>query len=217
MWLKRAHVLLIRLLLRLYLRMPFNFVNFNGLKIALRPGVFYPKGVWSTSILSKIIPPSNSRVVADVGTGSGVLAVRMAMFYNWVIATDICRRSIAVAKVNAIINKVYDRIDFVVCDALIPFRRVFCFVSLNPPYLPIDPKDRLDEKICGGANLVMFFKIILRSLRSMKRDGVMLVAVSSVSNLDLILLLLRKLKITVQRLYWKIYPFEEIVVLKVKR
>lgn len=77
--------------------------------------------------------------IADVGTGSGIVAVTVAKKAPQVRVTaiDVSRAALAVARENAERWKVADRIEFVEGDlfaAIGPERR-FDFIASNPPYV----------------------------------------------------------------------------------
>jgi len=81
--------------------------------------------------------PARPRRVADIGTGSGCLAVTAAAErpYVEVIATDISEPALRVARKNAERYGVSDRIAFRESAYLIGATGVFDFILANPPYV----------------------------------------------------------------------------------
>ncbi len=89
--------------------------------------------------------------IADVGTGSGILAVCAARHVprSHVTATDSSRKALAVAKANAADHGVAERIEFFEGDlfAGAPDRRQFDFVLSNPPYVSEAEFDELAREV----------------------------------------------------------------------
>jgi release factor glutamine methyltransferase len=84
------------------------------------------------------------RTVADIGTGSGVIAVSIAMHMPdaRILATDISLAALKVAQHNARKFHVHHRTDFLQCDLLpqhidpLPTDRHFDLICANLPYIP---------------------------------------------------------------------------------
>jgi release factor glutamine methyltransferase len=76
-------------------------------------------------------------VIIDVGTGSGCLAVALALEFPEarVIATDISEAALGVARRNAEANGVADRIDFRTGNLLEPVTEAADLIVSNPPYV----------------------------------------------------------------------------------
>lgn len=70
----------------------------------------------------------------DVGTGSGFLALHMAL-KGEVVATDVSPFAVRTAKRNAEVNGL--KVDIVQCDLFEGLRGVFDIIAFNPPYLPV--------------------------------------------------------------------------------
>jgi release factor glutamine methyltransferase len=86
------------------------------------------------------------RTVADVGTGSGAIAVTLAMHIPdiYLLATDISLPALRVARRNANKFDVSSHIDFVNCDLLpphpdpLPTDLHFDLICANLPYIPTE-------------------------------------------------------------------------------
>ena len=89
--------------------------------------------------------------IADVGTGSGCLAVALAheLPHAEVFALDISSAALAIAKRNAARHRVSDRVHFLQSDLLRALRteRSFDVVVSNPPYLARDEAGDLPKEV----------------------------------------------------------------------
>lgn len=87
----------------------------------------------------KTFPASKSLTIADIGTGSGCLAITLALEYPHakIIATDISDVALKVARRNAELHNVSGRITFAVGDMLEPIGKetLDCIIA-NLPYVP---------------------------------------------------------------------------------
>lgn len=138
---------------RLELGEPFPYVlgrwEFFGREFDVSPNVLIPRPE-TELLVEKAVTwlqgAPERRTVADVGTGSGVIAVSIALNVPdvKVLATDISRVALEVAKRNAIKFNVADRIDFVQCDLLphhiqsLPTELHFDLICANLPYIPTE-------------------------------------------------------------------------------
>lgn len=89
------------------------------------------------------------RTIVDVGTGSGCLAVTLAVEFEsaGVYATDVSAAALAVAARNAARHGVADRIVFLECDVLDRFTGTADLIVANPPYVPSSEADRLQPEV----------------------------------------------------------------------
>lgn len=123
--------------------------EFFGLEFDVTPDVLIPRPETELLVEKAIVWLQESpvrRTVADVGTGSGVIAVSIAMNVPDVkiLATDISLEALEVARKNALKFDVIDKVDFVQCDLLpyhidtLPTERHFDLICANLPYIPTD-------------------------------------------------------------------------------
>ncbi len=120
---------------------------------------------------NKFIKENNSKTVLDLCTGSGAIAVSVA-YYNdniSVIASDISKNALQVAKDNAATNKVSDKIEFIesnMFDNIIG--KKFDIIISNPPYVTEKEYEDLEKEIffepknafLAGKDGLDFYRII---------------------------------------------------------
>src|SRR5262249_48745571 len=89
--------------------------------------------------------------VADIGTGSGILAVTLAKHLPTarVVATDMSKTALEVAPENAQQHGVAERIEFLECDLLtgVIGNATFDFIVSNPPYVSAAEYEKLPRDV----------------------------------------------------------------------
>jgi release factor glutamine methyltransferase len=120
-----------------------------GVPILVTPSVFNPKRLRTGAFFASVLAPpliDLDTTVLDMGTGSGVCAVFAAKSGARVVAVDINRAATHCARVNALLNRVEQRIDVREGDLFtaVPGRR-FDLVLFNPPFLRGTPRDDRDR------------------------------------------------------------------------
>ena len=119
-----------------YLR---GWKEFYGLRFAVDPRVLIPRPETETLVdEARGLIAGRALTVVDVGTGSGAIACALAAHEPAirVIATDMSREALAVARTNAASLGVAERIEFREGDLLAPVTERVDLVCANLPYLP---------------------------------------------------------------------------------
>jgi release factor glutamine methyltransferase len=141
----------------------------------------------SLSILSEDAS-IRSPCILEIGTGSGAVAVSLAqeLRKSFIVATDISREALLLARENAQSANVLDRIKFVNGDLLGPFRPVkddgpFDLILSNPPYVMRSEIARLAREVKdyepivaldGGEDGMEFYrKIVSQASFYLRKDG----------------------------------------------
>jgi len=137
--------------------------------------------------------PNPTLQVADIGTGSGCLAVALAheLPHAVIFATDISAAALEVARRNAARHGVCDRIHFLQSDLLTGLRtesRTACGFDLivsNPPYIAHDTVAWLDREIRdhepeaalvgGGTGFEIYARLMEQAARSLTSGGIFVV------------------------------------------
>jgi len=130
--------------------------------------------------------------IADVGTGSGVLAICAAKYVpsSHVTAIDISPAALAVARRNAERHSVADRITFVEANLLSaePNERRFDYIVSNPPYVSTAEMDQLARDVrehepdvalrAGESGTDVVAPLVEQATARLKPGGVFLIEVS---------------------------------------
>jgi HemK-related putative methylase len=122
-----------------------------GRPILVLPDVFNPKlfrtGELLVEILDEHLIPQGSTVL-DMGTGSGVGAVFAARWARRVLAVDVNPAAVRCARINALLNRVEERVEVRQGDLFAPVQdQQFDVVLFNPPFLPGVPRTELERAL----------------------------------------------------------------------
>jgi release factor glutamine methyltransferase len=126
--------------------------EFLGLSFRVTPAVLIPR--LDTEVLVRLaadrLQSHPGPRVADIGTGSGAIAVGLASLLPRaaVVATDLSPEALAVARMNAAGNHVADRVTFRQGDLLEPLQgERFAAILSNPPYIDEAEWERLMPEV----------------------------------------------------------------------
>ncbi|HEX5837802.1 MAG TPA: peptide chain release factor N(5)-glutamine methyltransferase [Anaerolineales bacterium] len=116
--------------------------EFFGMEFDLSPAVLIPRPETELLVekaIAWVQASPTRRKIADVGTGSGIIAIAIAVHVPEAVllATDISAEALSIARKNAVRFHVQDRIEFVQCNLLPaqPLHRLDLLCA-NLPYIP---------------------------------------------------------------------------------
>ncbi|GAB4470730.1 MAG: peptide chain release factor N(5)-glutamine methyltransferase [Anaerolineae bacterium] len=162
--------------------------EFAGLAFHVEPGVLVPRPE-TEEVVNIVVRWAANRAagplrVIDVGTGSGIIAVTLALRLPQaqITASDISADALRVAGHNARRHGVIDRITFVQGDLLTPFPGPFEVIAANLPYIASDELALLDVgrwepevALDGGADGLEIVRRLLEQAPSRLVPGGLLV------------------------------------------
>jgi release factor glutamine methyltransferase len=119
--------------------------------------------------------------VLEIGTGSGFIAHEVASSAREVVATDINPHAAAIAREKGV--------DVVRTDLVAGIRGQFDLVAFNPPYLPTEPEERIDDwleyALDGGPDgRAVIERFAAEVGRVLAPYGRILILISSLTDLD---------------------------------
>jgi release factor glutamine methyltransferase len=117
--------------------------EFYGLVFFITPDTLIPRPETELLVehaLSWSRTRSKRLRAADIGTGSGCIAISLALDASnaHVLGCDISLTALQVAKANANRHGVSGKVDFVQCDLLPPVKVQFDLICANLPYIPTE-------------------------------------------------------------------------------
>lgn len=128
--------------------------------------------------------PQNGRIL-DLCTGSGCIAISLLASRKdaYGTAVELYPTTLDVAKENAVLNRVSDRLDFLLADALLPSFMdslgSFDLILSNPPYIPtldvsgLSPEVRHEPHAAldGGADGLDFYRVLVSAYPKYLKPG----------------------------------------------
>jgi len=177
--------------------------EFWGLEFEVTPAVLIPRpetehvievalerlGTRGIKIKMDTGEPSAPLRIADVGTGSGCIAIALAreLPHASFVAADISAAALEVAKINSARHAVASQIEFLETDLLSSLSDAaekFDMIVSNPPYISREEKHSLQREVrdhephaalFGGPNGVEIYRRLIDQARNLLHPGGILV------------------------------------------
>ena len=173
--------------------------EFYGLAFNVSPAVLIPRPETEHLVeaVLHLLPSEKPLKIADVGTGSGAIAVTLAFHLPQasITALDISRNALAIAEANAVKHDVTARIRFLRSDLLAAvlsepsgtekeeYKHTFDAVVSNPPYVAESDRDALHPQVrdhepatalfAGETGLDIYRRLIPQAWNALKPNGLL--------------------------------------------
>lgn len=190
------------LLRRRAAREPLQYVlgsqEFCGREFTVTPAVFIPRSETEVLVegVARALGQTKAPLIADVGTGSGCIAVSLALSLGQaeIYGLDCSSAALQVARDNLARHGVSDRVTLLEGDLLEPLEpcsvqgRLTAILS-NPPYIPENELDRLQPEVrlfeprlalAGGPDgLVIHRRLVSQAVRYLAPGGILAMEVGA--------------------------------------
>ncbi|MCS6839729.1 MAG: peptide chain release factor N(5)-glutamine methyltransferase [Roseiflexus sp.] len=132
--------------------------------------------------------PHNTLLIADIGTGSGCIAIALAVHLPnaLIYATDLSADALTVARQNIELHGVADRVTLLWGDLLAPLPQPVDLLVSNPPYTVLEDIDagvRLHEPhlaLNGGSDgLVVYRRLLAAAPRALRPGGALMLEIGA--------------------------------------
>ncbi len=157
--------------------------EFYGIEFNVSKDVLIPRPETELLVDLSLKQIKEGCLIADIGTGSGCIAVSIASHLPNVriIAVDKSIEALKMAGKNIMMHDMIDRIDLLNSDLLTSFKPglKFDLIVSNPPYVPKDIYETLDKEIQfeptialnGGTDGLDIIRRLLQQANTMLSDG----------------------------------------------
>jgi release factor glutamine methyltransferase len=164
--------------------------EFYGLALAVTPAVLIPRPETELMVeaVLKLLPTDQPLKIADIGTGSGAIAIALATHLPRaeITALDISAEALAVATANALVHDVAGRIRLLQSDLLSAVdlgAAAFDAIVSNPPYVPDSDRETLHPEVrdyepatalfAGESGLDVYRRLIPQAGSALKAGGLL--------------------------------------------
>lgn len=191
-------------------------LEYDGIHYYNHPNVYEPAE--DTFILLENLRVERSDRVLEIGTGTGIIAIKASMNSRMVVATDINPYAIECAAENIIANKSFN-IEIRKGNLFEPVKgEKFDLILFNTPYLPTDDEEKINDELNaawdGGVDGRMLINRFIEGLpHYFNQGGIVQMVQSSLSDVNMTLKKLENLGFKVSVTARKKVFFEEIAVI----
>jgi release factor glutamine methyltransferase len=164
--------------------------EFYGLRLHVSSAVLIPRPETEHLVeaVLALLPANEPLKLADIGTGSGAIAIALAVHLPLahITALDLSTQALAVATSNAREHNVANRIDFLKSDLLAAVdhpAETFDAIVSNPPYIPESDRPTLHPQVrehepdtalfAGETGLDIYRRLIPQAMRALKPNGLL--------------------------------------------
>lgn len=179
------------------LKFPLAYITglayFFGRPFFVLPGVFIPRLETETVYLTFkefFSIPDKNLFVADVGTGTGCIAITVALEYSKtrIVAIDVSKIALQNTDFNRRMWKVSDRVHLILGNGVSPLKEnSIDSVIINPPYIPTSKLCFLPEEVRyepvvaldGGVDGLQYLRELLPQIQKvLKNKGLVFMEIS---------------------------------------
>jgi release factor glutamine methyltransferase len=168
--------------------------EFYGLTLKVTPAVLIPRPETEHLVeaVLKLLPPNTPLKIADIGTGSGAIALALAAHLPQaaITALDISPEALAIAKTNAREHNLTNRIRFLQSDLLSAIdheAETFDAIVSNPPYVAESDRGTLHPQVRdhepatalfgGRTGLDIYRRLVPQAYIALKPNGLFAVEI----------------------------------------
>lgn len=196
-------------------------VHAAGFRLRVRPTVFHPRFFLSSEYFVEFLDglDLSGKSVADIGTGSGILALAAARAgAAEVLALDINPHAALSALENARANGFGERVTAACANLLaaLPARPLFDVILSSPPKHAGEPRDLADRGWHAGPQYRDVAALFKQASERLKPDGRLYVMVSSDSDLDLFGRLINEAGLHARRAYERSFYIESMILYELR-
>ncbi len=165
-------------------------IEFYGLDFAITPAVLIPRPETELLVETALdwLRTHPDAVAADVGVGSGCIAIALAVHTPrlHLHASDLSAVALEVARANAVRHGVIARITFHQGDLLAPLPQSLDLIVSNPPYVAVPEWDALPRSVrqepplallAGDDGLNVIRRLLPQARQALRPGGLLLVEI----------------------------------------